>query len=434
MATGSGVLSGCCGGQEGQEPRDLANDPTQPHDQCPQRVFVLNCCRYLVRVAGIRRMNPRDPADLWRSSSPLELFFDLVFVVAVSIASAELGQQFVANQIGAGTLGFATVFFAIWWAWVNFTWFASAFDVDDWVYRLLTLTQMLGVVVLALGVRAAMTNADFGWIIVGYVIMRATMVIQWLRAAASSPKIRGTALRFALGISVAQLGWVGFGFLGHSSRLWVFVILVVVELLVPVWAEFRHPTPWHPGHIADRYGSFTMIVLGESVLAAITAIVASAGPNGISLSTAGIGLGAFLIVAGMWWIYFSRPVEGRLGTLGSALWFGFGHYLVFASAAAFSAGVAVLVAESSRVGSPGSALAQATLTVPVGLFVLAVWAVVLRYRMRPWENGAVILGAVLLAGCAMLANPILWMVLVMGGLVGLVEGNRGTHPTEAAPA
>jgi low temperature requirement protein LtrA len=107
------------------------------------------------------RMNARSSDELHRASSQLELLFDLTFVIAI----ASLTSRF-AHAIGSGhaveaTVPFLQVFFAIWWAWVNFTWFASSFDTDDVPFRLLTLVQMAGVLVLAAGVPAALDHGDY---------------------------------------------------------------------------------------------------------------------------------------------------------------------------------------------------------------------------------------------------------------------------------
>src|SRR3954469_21069867 len=90
-----------------------------------------------------------------RAWAPLELLFDLTFVVAVAQAAAELAQHVATGEVATGVGGYLMVCFAIWWAWMNFTWFASAYDTDDVPYRLLTLLQMSGVLVLAAGVPAA---------------------------------------------------------------------------------------------------------------------------------------------------------------------------------------------------------------------------------------------------------------------------------------
>ena len=95
---------------------------------------------------------PRPVDEEHRVATPLELLFDLTFVVAVAQVAAELAHGIAEDHVGDGLLGYLMVFFAIWWAWMNFTWFASAYDTDDVPYRLLTLVQMAGVLVLAAGI------------------------------------------------------------------------------------------------------------------------------------------------------------------------------------------------------------------------------------------------------------------------------------------
>ena len=80
-------------------------------------------------------------------------------MVAVSQASAQLHHALGAGHFHTAVVGYLLVFFAIWWAWVNFTWFASAYDVDDLLYRLLTFVQIVGVLILAAGVDSAFTPA-----------------------------------------------------------------------------------------------------------------------------------------------------------------------------------------------------------------------------------------------------------------------------------
>ena len=126
-------------------------------------------------------MRLRDPAEPGRTASTLELFFDLVFVVAVSIAAVQLHHALTENHIVDGVVSYAFVFFAIWWAWMNFTWFATSFGTDDWLYRVLTFVQMAGVLVLAAGIEPAFVDHEFTLVVFGYVVMRVAMVAQWLR-------------------------------------------------------------------------------------------------------------------------------------------------------------------------------------------------------------------------------------------------------------
>ena len=106
-------------------------------------------------------MRPRDPHEPGRTASTLELFFDLVFVVAVSIAAVQLHHALTENHVADGLISYAMVFFGIWWAWMNFTWFATSFATDDWLYRVLTIVQMAGVLVLAAGIEPAFADHDY---------------------------------------------------------------------------------------------------------------------------------------------------------------------------------------------------------------------------------------------------------------------------------
>src|SRR4051812_13567799 len=211
-------------------------------------------------------MTARPIDEPHRVSSQLELLFDLTFVVAVAAITDQLAHTVAEGHAREGVLPFLQVFFAIWWAWMNFTWFASSYDTDDVAYRLLTMVQMSGVLVLAAGVPAA-AGSDYRAVTVGYVIMRTGLVAQWLRAGVEDAASRRTAVRYATGISVLQVCWVvrlvlvETGVVPSAVQPALFVVLVVLELAVPRWAERVGPTNWHPHHIAERYGLFTIILL-----------------------------------------------------------------------------------------------------------------------------------------------------------------------------
>src|SRR3569833_1675217 len=128
-------------------------------------------------------MLARDPDEPLRAASSLELLFDLVFVVAVSQSSGALHHLWEGQHFIEGLAAYAMVFFAIFNAWMNFTWFGSAYDTDDWLYRLTVFVQMAGALVIAAGAQRAMLENDNKAIVVGYVIMRVAMATQWIRAA-----------------------------------------------------------------------------------------------------------------------------------------------------------------------------------------------------------------------------------------------------------
>ena len=148
-------------------------------------------------------MSGRDPHEDHRAATPLELLFDLTFVVAFGVSASEFAHLLADNHVGAGLAGFAFSVFAVCWAWINFTWFASAYDTDDWVYRVTTMLQMVGVIILALGIPpvydsiAEGEHVDNRVLVAGYVVMRIAMVFQWLRAARQDPQRRSACLTYA---------------------------------------------------------------------------------------------------------------------------------------------------------------------------------------------------------------------------------------------
>ncbi|GAA1244841.1 low temperature requirement protein LtrA [Oryzihumus leptocrescens] len=309
-------------------------------------------------------MTGRDTDEEHRASTPLELLFDLCFVVAVAAAAARLHHALAVGHAGAALTGYAMVFFAIWWAWMNFTWFASAYDTDDVAYRLLTLVQMAGVLVLAAGVPAAFDRRDFLLVTLGYTVMRVPLVVQWLRVSRDHPERRRTGRLYVAGIALGQALWLGRLLLAAPWGLVAFPVLVVLEVLVPVVAERTGGrTPWHPGHIAERYGLFTLIVLGEVILASTTSVQAAAEAHGLSASLLLVAVGGLLTVFGMWWLYFKRSVEDtlRLSTRSAFVW-GYAHYLVFGAVAAVGAAVGVaadVARHEAHVSTRGADLALA---------------------------------------------------------------------------
>jgi low temperature requirement protein LtrA len=321
-----------------------------------------------------RPMTARAADEEHRAATPLELLFDLTFVVAVSRAAAELADDVGAGNVGHAVVAYAMVFFGIWWAWMNFTWFASAYDTDDVGYRLLTLLQMAGVLVYAAGVHDAFEDADFVTGTIGYVLMRVALVLQWARAARSDPEHRATARRYVIGVSLVQAAWVLRLLLPEGLAFAMFFVLALVDVLVPLWAERPRQTTWHPGHIAERYGLFTIIVLGECVLAVTVALQAVVEDDGWDTDLVLLGVGGLVLLFALWWMYFLKDAgEGlRRRPEHSFVW-GYGHYVVFAALAALGAGLEVEVEALGHHIEASELVAALAVTVPVALFVVVVW-------------------------------------------------------------
>ncbi|MFL6268882.1 MAG: low temperature requirement protein A [Actinomycetes bacterium] len=367
-----------------------------------------------------RPMVARPPDEEHRTATVLELFFDLCFVVAVAQAAAALHHEVADGHVGDGVVGYATVFFAIWWAWMNFTWFASAYDTDDVPYRLTTLVQIAGALILAAGVPDAMIGGDLTVITLGYVVMRLAMVTQWLRAAGSDPPHRRSSLRFAVGVAAVQVGWVLRLLLPEGPGYVGFLVLAAAELAVPIWAERAAPTTWHPRHIAERYGLFTLIVLGECVLSSTLAIEAALDEDAALADLATTAAGGLLTVFAMWWLYFAKEAHELLTSLRAGIVWGYGHYLVFASAAAVGAGLAVNVDAVTHHAAIGPRAAAASFTIPVALFLLAVWALqVAPHHLGRWTGAVVPAAAALVLASTFSPEPVLLTGLVAAAMIAV---------------
>jgi low temperature requirement protein LtrA len=325
----------------------------------------------------------RDAEEHHRVSTPLELFFDLCFVVAVGQAGRELAHAIELGELRHGLSAYAAVFFAIWWAWMNYSWFATAFDPDDVPFRLATFVQIAGALVIAAGVPRAFEHRDFTVVVIGYVIVRLAFASQWLRVYRDNPQLRGLAARWGGGVLVVQLFWVLLQ-LVHSSTGYDagFGALVVAELLVPYWAGRGGSLPFHPHHIAERYGLFTLIVLGETVGAATLAIQGAMSGHEDVRKLVLLAVGGLLIVFSAWWIYFAYEVGDLLGERTSPYLWGYGHYIVFASAASIGAGAEVAAAWTSGGEEISARLAAGSVTVPTALLLLVIWVLQARHFKR----------------------------------------------------
>jgi low temperature requirement protein LtrA len=381
-------------------------------------------------VHRLSPMSGRDPDEAHRAATPLELLFDLTFVVAFGIAADQLAHYLAEDHIRTSLLSFGFVAFGISWAWINFSWFASAYDTDDWVFRLLTLIQMVGVLVFALGIADVYASidegehVDNGVLVAGYVVMRVAMVAQWLRAARQDPGRRRACQTYVVTITVAQAGWIVLAFAQTSVGAmfaWA-AVLLLIELGGPVLAERGNGgTPWHPHHIAERYGLLVIIALGEAILGTIAALGAIVGPEGQgwSVDAAVVGFAGVTLTFGMWWIYFVVPsgdiLEYRRER--SFAW-GYGHIPLFGALVATGAGLhaaAYLVEHKTELDVFDTLL---TTAIPLAIYVLGIYLLFtyLSRMVDPFHFVLVAVSAAVLAASVAMAAAgvdIEWCLLVL---------------------
>jgi len=337
------------------------------------------------RAHGRRRLVGRDPHEAHRNATPLELLYDLTFVVAFGTAANELAHYLAERELVTALVGFGFAVFAVSWAWISYSWWASSYDEDDWVCRLATMVQMVGVIILALGLHDMYRSIehgdtlDNGVMVAGYVVMRVPMIFQWLRSAHHNPQRRAACLVYVKTIALSQVGWCALIFLDFSVPV-TFAIgacLALLELSGPVIVERRHAgIPWHPHHIAERYGLLVIITLGEGIIgtvASMNAVIQEQGwsSDAVLVTLAGIGL-----TFGLWWTYFAIPSAEVLERRRErSFGWGYGHMVVFGSLAAVGAGLhvaAYYLEHHTHLGAVGTVL---TVAIPVAVYFVALYSI-----------------------------------------------------------
>lgn len=328
-------------------------------------------------------MSGRDPDERHRASTPLELLFDLTVVVSFGVASDQLGEFLAHGHVAPGVAGFVVAMIAICWAWVSYSWFASAYDTDDWAFRLATMVVMVGVLIVALGLPAMFASVERGnefdnrVMVAGYVVMRVAMVAMWLRAAHADRTRRLTCLTYAGWTAVAQFGWVAMiiANLRLGPALVVTAALLAVEVAGPLIAEIhKGATPWHAHHIAERYGLLLLIALGEGVVGTIASLSAVIAEQGWSVEAVLVAIAGTGLTFGMWWVYFALPSGPLLHRhRGRAYAWAYLHIPLFMAVAATGAGLQVagyVVSGEAELGEVGAVAAVAG---PIGVFLLLVF-------------------------------------------------------------
>lgn len=377
----------------------------------------------------IGRMTGRDPHEAHRAATPLELLFDLVFVVAFSQIGSQTAHQLELGHLPTALVGFAFTTFAVTWAWINYSWLASAYDNDDLFFRLATVVVMIGVLVVALGVPPVFHSLEEGRIfdntvmVAGYVVMRLATVALWARVAMHDEARRRTAIAYIVNISIAQLGWIALIFLNMpiGVTLVVTTLLTLFELAGPLFAELRFGrTPWHAHHIAERYGLLVIITLGEVILGTILAISAVLEVDGWTLETGVVAFSGVALAFGMWWIYFAIP-WGRVLARHPERSFAWGYLQIALFGALVGVGAGLHVAAYVIGGDAhvDATFAALTIAVPVLAFetlLFVLYAVLVRqfdgFHLVLWLGvvavlavgvGAVALGASLAIGMLLIA-------------------------------
>jgi low temperature requirement protein LtrA len=233
----------------------------------------------------------------------LELFFDLIFVAAVSQVGAPLREDFTAG----GLLRFAVLFVPIWWAWTGQAVFSTRFDTDDGVQRALTLLQMFAVAAMAANAKDALDSRSSAGFAAAYAAVRFILVAQYCRARAID-RARALAIRYLAGHGAAALLWLVSAIAPPPWRFVMWAAALALDLGTP-WIAERHSVAVPPdaAHLPERFGLFTIVLLGESVVAVMHGMESQERWTPPAAAAAFLGMAmAFAI----WWWYFDGVAGG----------------------------------------------------------------------------------------------------------------------------
>jgi low temperature requirement protein LtrA len=277
---------------------------------------------------------PPDHVDEERQASWLELFFDLVLVAAV----AALADQLHHDHSLTGFAVFAGLFVPVWWIWWGFTWYSSAFNPDDTTNRLALLAAMAGIGAIAVGVPGA-AHGHSTTFVVAYASLFALLAALYARAWMLVPAARSLSARYAIGDAAGAAIWLVSLAVGESLRPVVWAVAMLVLMASPVLAAASLPVlSYDARHIAERYGLFTLIVLGESVVATVSGLQARWCTSAVLTALLGLTL-----AAAIWWLYFDRWRAMPAGGMRSGYVWAQGHLLVFAGIAATAVGLEFMI-------------------------------------------------------------------------------------------
>jgi low temperature requirement protein LtrA len=238
---------------------------------------------------------PRLSAELRQRESvrPLELFFDLVFVLAFTQCTALMAADPTWEGIGRGMLVLAMV----WWAWICYAWLTSVVEPEEGPVRLVLFGVMAAILVMAFAIPEAFGDRALGFAI-SYGLVRLGHIALFVLASRGDPGLRRSVVGFATSTGLAVGLLVAAAYVDGAAQVALWLIAILIDWIEPAFFGGEH---WRlvPAHFAERHNLIIILALGESVIAlGVGADLAFTAPV-IASAVLGIGLAAAL-----WWIYF----------------------------------------------------------------------------------------------------------------------------------
>jgi low temperature requirement protein LtrA len=267
----------------------------------------------------------------------------LIFVAAVAQVDTPLSL----NYSLAGVFRFLAFFVLIWWAWVGHTLYSTRFDTDDLVQRVLTLLQMFAVAAMAANAKDAFDSRYSAGFAAAYAAMRLILVFQYLRARQIAES-RQLATYYAIGFGAAAVVWIISAVVDPPTRYWLWALALAMDLGTPFLSlDHAEKIPPDPTHLPERFGLFTIILLGESIVAVMHGMESQ---DSWSLSAALSAFQGMGIAFCFWWWYFDgaagtseRPIHTRREAMLFQIW-NYVHWPLYTGIALAAVGVKHVVA------------------------------------------------------------------------------------------
>jgi low temperature requirement protein LtrA len=287
-----------------------------------------------------------------RRTTWLELFYDLVFVVAVSQLAHNLKEDISLS----GLFGFVVLFIPVWWSWIGTTLYANRFDSDDVGHRLLVGVQMLTVAAMAINIHHGLAENSAGFAL-SYALGRAVLVIEYIRAGIYIPSARPLTTQYAIGFAIAASLWLISAVVPIPWRFGLWTLGIIIDFATPlIGSKFQMGLLPHASHLPERFGLFTIIVLGEAIIAVVDGMSQQKWDI-LTVITAVFGL---LIAFSWWWVYFDNlggtPIQvarthGRISVVN--LWL-YTHLPLVIGIAAAGVGVEQILLNNPTLALPDS--------------------------------------------------------------------------------
>jgi low temperature requirement protein LtrA len=383
-------------------------------------------------AATQRRQPPRlrnlRSTDDERRTTALELFFDLVFVVAVAQLSRGLGDVITLRD----ALILAGLFVPVWWAWVGFTFYADRFDPDDVVHRVLMIAGMFAVAALSSAIPDVYHGESTAFVL-AYAVVRTLLVLLYVRAWVHVPEARPLVNVYLAAFTCSIFIWLASLAFAAPARYGFWAAALLVDLLTPLFsAERIRLVPIHTSHIPERLGLFTIIVFGETVLGVVigTETVSWTVESGV---VAALG---FVIASALWWLYFDyldMSIVAR--TIAAGQVFLYAHLPLLLGLTALGAGVKLTIKATASGDEPAGAAWAVGGGVALAMLAMALIQAVSVRSGRDVDVWLRALTALLALGAAAFASvlgPVLLVALPAVALVAQLAFElvgRHEHPT-----